>query len=255
MRNPDKRGEWLKRKYEDVRQAYAALMKCYPFDTTDIDGEQWKPIAGYENYHVSNFGRVKSFKSGKPKILKPQLTPNGYLLITLYNADEHKQLLIHRLVAEAFVPKPEGKCEVNHRDGVKFNCHVSNLEWLTPAENVQHAYDTGLSKAGEDAYQAKFTDEQVVYVRSNPDGLTQTRLAEMFGVRQTAISAIQLGKTFKRAGGVLREAGCHPAQIPEAIREKIRAEYKPRVRGCGCRVLAKKYGVDPTTILKIVKER
>jgi hypothetical protein len=64
-------------------------------------------------------------------------------MISLANNDR-KYFLIHRLVAQTFIPNPENKPEVNHKDGNKHNCYYKNLEWVTPSENKQHAFDTGL---------------------------------------------------------------------------------------------------------------
>lgn len=109
--------------------------------------EVWKPIKNFENhYHVSNLGNVKSLerviirKDGrimtfKSKLLKKQKTTNGYLSITI----DRKHKSIHRLVAEAFLHKIEGKYDVNHIDCDKFNNCVTNLEWANKSENIQHA--------------------------------------------------------------------------------------------------------------------
>ncbi|MBR0060331.1 MAG: HNH endonuclease, partial [Selenomonadaceae bacterium] len=87
--------------------------------------------------------------------------------------------------AQAFIPNPDHKPEVNHLDGNKFNCYVGNLIWATSAENQQHAYDTGLNVAaqGTDRYGAKIKDENnIIYIRDNPDNLSRKELAEKFGV-------------------------------------------------------------------------
>jgi hypothetical protein len=68
----------------------------------------------------------------------------GYSTVRLCRRSKIKTLLIHRLVAKAFVPNPHGKCSVNYKNGNKPDCRAVNLEWTTHAENVQHSYDTGL---------------------------------------------------------------------------------------------------------------
>lgn len=245
--------EWLRRRNEDAKQAHAALMKFYPLDLEYLDGEEWLPVPDYEDYQVSNFGRVKSLKGRWdkiPRIMKPVLILE-YMYIKLCKAGKSKIFRIHRLVAQCFIPNPSGKREVNHHDGHKLNNHVSNLEWVTQSENVQHAYATGLTPQGEDNYQAKLTNEQICYVRENPDGLNARQLAEMFRVSKSRISAIQLGKTYKTAGGAVRDK--IDKRIPDEVRSQIRAEYKAGVHGCGSSALAKKYGVGKTTILRIIK--
>jgi len=101
-----------------------------------------KPIPGFEDlYEVSNHGRVSNFR----KILKTYKINSGYLALKLQKDGKVKSVLLHRLVAELFVPNPEGKPEVNHIDGNKENNRADNLEWVTSAENKAHARSTGLS--------------------------------------------------------------------------------------------------------------
>jgi hypothetical protein len=107
--------------------------------------EEWKPIAGSNGeYHVSSNGRVKSYKNGKERILKPGLIGNGYPAVDICTNGKRKIQKIHRLVALAFIPNEEGKGDVNHKDGNKLNNYVENLEWMTRKENIQHAWDNGL---------------------------------------------------------------------------------------------------------------
>jgi hypothetical protein len=120
--------------------------------------ELWKDVEGYEGlYKISNIGRVRSVEryvkssiqsSGerlkKAKILKPWNNGKGYLVVTFKKDGERKNKYIHRLVAEAFIPNPENKCDVNHIDGDKSNNKLYNLEWNTRQENAKHAWDNGL---------------------------------------------------------------------------------------------------------------
>lgn len=100
--------------------------------------EIFKPVKGYEKrYEVSNFGRVKSSINGK--ILKPEITKNGYCRVDLYDDNgKHKHRLVHRLVLEAFVPNPNNYPQGNHKDEDKTNNHVENLEWCTPQYNSNY---------------------------------------------------------------------------------------------------------------------
>lgn len=100
--------------------------------------EIWKDIQGYEGrYQVSNLGRVKSISKGV--VMKPFICGSGYQELILLNG-ERKPKLLHRLVAEAFIPNAHGKKEVNHKDGDKFNNRADNLEWVTPSENQMHSH-------------------------------------------------------------------------------------------------------------------
>lgn len=115
-------------------------------------GEEWRDIAGYEDYYqVSSFGRVKSVeryiqqRDGRrapyripEKILKPKMSPNGYLFVNLSVQGRAKPCRIHRLVAETFIPNPQGLPTVNHKDENKDNNRVDNLEWCTQAYNNEY---------------------------------------------------------------------------------------------------------------------
>ena len=115
--------------------------------------EIWLPIEGYDFYEVSNLGRVRRLESvvnGKAgskrkvpeKILKPGTQQNGYLIVTLHKNGIHRSYYIHRLVAAAFIPNPEGRPCVNHRDENKQNNSVENLEWCTAKENINYGTRT-----------------------------------------------------------------------------------------------------------------
>ena len=108
--------------------------------------EEWKDIADYEGiYQVSNLGRVKSLgnnKSRQEKILKLQLHRTGYLLVKLCKEGKKRNYKVHRLVAQAFIPNPDNKSQVNHRDENKSNNKVENLEWMTCKENINHGTRT-----------------------------------------------------------------------------------------------------------------
>lgn len=118
--------------------------------------EVWKDIKGYEGmYQVSSYGRVKSVnreisqqKDGtyfsrkmKSRILKTQIINSGYELVNLSKNGIRDARTVHRLVAEAFVQKENGRDDVNHIDGNKTNNLVDNIEWVSRSENVQHSYD------------------------------------------------------------------------------------------------------------------
>lgn len=116
--------------------------------------EIWKPIKNYEGlYEVSNLGRVRSLPRGgkfgqkdnmfEGKILTEKKHYAGYKLVTLSN-NGHSYKSIHSLVAHAFLDKPNYKVEVNHKDGDKANNRVENLEFVSPSQNLKHAYSNGL---------------------------------------------------------------------------------------------------------------
>ena len=99
--------------------------------------EIWRKIEGYENYAVSNYGNVKNIITGN--ILKPGDNGRGYFHVRLYNSDHvAKGIMIHRLVALAFIPNPLNLPQINHIDEDKHNNRVDNLEWITSLDNINH---------------------------------------------------------------------------------------------------------------------
>ena len=176
--------------------------------------EIWKAIKDYEGkYEVSNLGRVKSLERTsrlnrkiKERILAPREHTGGYLRVQL----SRKDFYIHRLVAEAFIPNPENKSQVNHIDGNKRNNHVDNLEWNTPLENNLHAIRTGLNKKDREfmikiancenhkkaiAKRRKFTKEQIIEIRKSQE--TDTILAKRYNTSRGQIYSIKHYRTYK----------------------------------------------------------
>jgi hypothetical protein len=99
--------------------------------------EIFKAIDGYEDYEVSTWGRVFNKRTGKYKT--PYHHHKGYLRVDLNNGKGYRHFKVHRLVAKAFIPNPEGKPHVNHIDGNPANNSVTNLEWVTDRENKEKA--------------------------------------------------------------------------------------------------------------------
>lgn len=99
------------------------------------------PVTGYEGiYQVSSEGYVTNGR----KVMKTYLNNNGYVCLKLVKEGKRTSVLLHRVVAEQFMPNPDNKPEVNHEDGNKENCALSNLSWMTSAENKAHARENGL---------------------------------------------------------------------------------------------------------------
>lgn len=170
--------------------------------------EIWKecPFAE-ESYRISNLGRLivlgKTWIGGRgcvrtsvDRIVTPQLDKNGYLQATLYANKKLYRKTIHRLVITAFLPNPENKLEINHKDGCKTNNYIENLEWIDRSDNLTHAYkfDLRQRKRGSDSPRSKFTKDQVKEIILSKEG--PTALGLKFGVERHTISRIRSRKSW-----------------------------------------------------------
>lgn len=98
---------------------------------------EWRTVKNNPNYKVSNSGTVVDTTTNL--IRKNTLLKSGYLIVVIGG----KNLYVHRVVAEAFIPNPENKPQVNHKNSIKHDNLTENLEWCTPSENILHSYSTG----------------------------------------------------------------------------------------------------------------
>lgn len=113
-----------------------------------VESEVWKPVVGYEGlYEVSNIGRVRSINfrnSGKAKVMSPSFNTWGYLIVDLRKNNKRHSYTVHRLVALAFIPNPDNLPEINHKNEIKYDNTVENLEWCTRKYNIN--YGTGIKR-------------------------------------------------------------------------------------------------------------
>lgn len=170
--------------------------------------ETWIDVKGYESfYQVSNMGNVRSkdrtvacrrlgTKNLKGRTLTCTIDTVGYCKVTLQDQGRNKVWKVHRLVAEHFIDKVEGKEIINHIDNDRANNRVENLEWCTPKENTSHMHSQGrnYSAAGEDNPACKLTDAQVVEIKSLKGVQSQTQIALLYGVSRQHIGKIHNGK-------------------------------------------------------------
>lgn len=160
----------------------------------EIMKEKWRKVPNYLGYEASTFGEIRR----RGKILTTEISKLGYC--RKYLKDLKINLLIHRAVALAFIPNPENKLQVNHKDGNKQNNYVPNLEWVTPSENMKHSFSIGRKIIyGQDAGRSKLTNIQVGIIREAlKHNHTQKKIAKYFRLDASTISRINTGDNWSR---------------------------------------------------------
>lgn len=174
-----------------------------------MTSEEWRPIRAWPLYEVSDHGRVRRAASGKStspgRVRRLQLTKGkksaGYVSVMLHNGRRGAvgNVNVGRAVLEAFVgPPPSDRHECNHKNGIKTDNRPENLEWVSPSENIRHAFATGLKVGprGEQQGAAKLSEAQVREIRARyrSGGITQTTLAGQYGISQAHLSDIVSGR-------------------------------------------------------------
>lgn len=169
----------------------------------------WKKINDFEEYEISNLGEVRrDGKIRKTKLLASKIKGRKYnpsVAVILSKSGIAKTFLIHRLLGIHFIPNPENKPEINHKDGNRINNSLDNLEWNTQSENQKHAFANGLnSNKGSRNSRAILTEQQVDKIRSlHSQGFTNKTLSEMYGVNKNVISKIICRVTWKHEAELL----------------------------------------------------
>lgn len=171
--------------------------------------EVWKDIEELKNaYQVSNFGRVRRKSRKVPtnvpgqrnglrnlseRITKSQDNGHGYQQIYVKIDGIRIMVYLHRIVAIYFLPNPENKPEVNHKDGNKENNRADNLEWATRKENVKHAVDNNLLSKGEKVWNCKLTEQKILAIRRlhrmNPN-FNRAAINRKLGLGNSTVSKI-----------------------------------------------------------------
>lgn len=164
--------------------------------------ENWRWVPGYEHlYMVSDYGNVMSVnprKGSQPfKPLRLSSCGSGYQKVVLRKDGQSSNVMIHRIVASAFLPNPEHKDEVNHKDGDKSNNSVSNLEWVTRSENQRHSVDILGNRHVGTEHPVKINAEIARRIY-RAEG-SYSSIAREYGIIDTMVRNIKTGKSWKRA--------------------------------------------------------
>lgn len=169
---------------------------------------EWRPVVGYEKlYEVSENGDVRRLGVLRKCYVTPIKIESGYLQIRLFRGGKKVHRVAHRLVAEAFLPKPEGDdLVVNHKDSDRANNRVSNLEWVTRKENSAHAARNGRLRCGENNRHSKLNAAAIleIFALKREGGWNNRKLGAKFNTSGSNISRILRGLTWSHV--VEREA-------------------------------------------------
>lgn len=165
--------------------------------------ETWKPLKDIaecgNNYEISNTGKVRNIKRGVLMTISTPSSRKYYPKVTLHYKGKGKMYLLHRLLALSFIPNPDNKPNINHIDGNKHNYDLSNLEWVTQAENLKHAKDTGLNRNHSTRvyHSEPESPEQYIPVNQNNRKLTETDVRKIRELYRTGdFSHSDLGAMF-----------------------------------------------------------
>lgn len=178
--------------------------------------EIWKPINGYEGlYEVSNLGNIKTLEriylSGngkkainkvKEKLIKTYNNGHGYSYVSLRKNGIKTAISVHRIVAKEFIPNINNLKCVNHKNGIKNDNRVENLEWCTYKENSEHAKQIGLIKSGELHHNSLLTNKQVLEIRNkySSKNFTLKMIGDEYGINYRTVSQIV---NYKRYANVI----------------------------------------------------
>lgn len=171
--------------------------------------EEWRPMPnGYESYYeISSFGRVKSLRNGKTRIIHSFKTQKGYIRVGLYKCGSEKKYFVHCLVAKSFVPNPSNLDTVNHGNFIKDCNFYKNLEWMNGMDNAKDAWVKGKVpyQVGFDASNVSFTKDEVMDIYFSE--LSIKELCLKYNRPYMTIYSIKSGGIFKEiTGGVSRVA-------------------------------------------------
>ncbi len=180
--------------------------------------EEWRSVPGYEGlYSASKTGKIRGERDNhqqpKQRILKPAKTKGGYLTVSLCKEQRKRTTRVHQVIMLTFIGRRAQNLTVNHKNGIKTDNRLENLEYMTQLQNTHHAMHMGLLPSGDRSSWrkhpelvlrgssnplSKLTDEKVKSIRRLiKTGTLQTVIAKMHGVSATVITNIKKGKSWR----------------------------------------------------------
>lgn len=161
---------------------------------------EWRVIERFPNYAISNDGRVRNIKYNRE--IKPRISGYGYKIVRVFRDGIEYLIPVHKAVLRAFVRKPKRREQGNHKNGIKTDNRLDNLEWLTPSANIRHGWETGLIKVYDhsikDRSNYKLTWEIAKEIRESykPRKVTRQSLTEKYNITVSAINRVLSGETW-----------------------------------------------------------
>ena len=162
--------------------------------------EQWRPVVGHPKYEVSNYGRVISYKRSKSKFLALHLNRDGYVLVPFCENGSLSKASVHSVVLRAFMGPPPPGHECHHKNDIKDDNRLENLEWLTKKQNIAHRIHRGACGVGSAHPKAKLTEDDVRAILSKYDKFERggiKKLSVEYGVSFGIVSAIIHRRTWR----------------------------------------------------------
>lgn len=169
-----------------------ALILLSEFQKTEI--ELWRPIARRPDYEISTLGRLRSFRRDKAgRVRDSEINRHGYRQFVFTRNNQRQAVLVHRMVARAFLPNPLNLPEVNHKTFVKADCRLGNLEWMTRGDNVRHAarYLPPTEVRGSKHGRSKLKESDVLSIRKKrSNGERSQDIASQFGICKSTVNQV-----------------------------------------------------------------